>query len=120
MQRAGFSEARLDGSLYTLDELRKTRMDRDKRHTVEAVVRNASRKKSRLRREEAHRVHFEALELGDGFLTAHVVKKDEDILLSQRLACSFDGISLPSIEPRIFSFNSPHGACPSCTGSALR
>ena len=61
-----------------------------------------------------------ALEVGDGFLKVYIQKKDEDLLMSQRLACADCGISLPEIEPRIFSFNSPHGACPGCTGLGVK
>ena len=119
MQRAGFAEARLDGSLYTLDELKVTRLDRDKRHTLEAVVVRVQENNPGFDEKQLTAKVVKALELGDGFITVHRVRHD-DILMSQRLACSDCGISLPAIEPRIFSFNSPHGACQKCTGLGIR
>ncbi len=120
MARAGFTQARLDGALYTLDELRKTRIDRDKRHRIDAVVAKVVEKNPAYDEKQMTMFVAKALELGDGFLTVHIDKKDEDTLMSQRLACPDCGISLPEIEPRIFSFNSPHGACPACTGLGVK
>jgi excinuclease ABC subunit A len=120
MARAGFQQARLDGNIYSLDELRRTKIDRDKRHTLEAVVARIVEKNPAYDEKQMLALVGKALELGDGFLTIHLDKKDEDQLMSQRLACSDCGVSLPEIEPRIFSFNSPHGACPGCTGLGVK
>lgn len=120
MSRAGFQEARLDGNLYSLDELRKTRIDRHQRHTLEAVVARIPLNNPGYNLKQMMIFVMKALELGDGFLLLHLEKKDEDILVSQRLACADCNISFPEIEPRIFSFNSPHGACPQCTGLGVK
>ncbi len=118
--RAGFREVRVDGALHTLEELQKRRLDRDKRHTIEAVVARIQEKNPGYDEKQMLALVGKALEVGDGFLTVHHAKKDEDMLMSRRLACADCGISLPEIEPRIFSFNSPHGACPGCTGLGVK
>jgi len=120
MSRAGFQEARLDGNLYSLDELRKTRIDRHLRHTLEAVVARIPVNNPGYDLKKMMLFVMKALELGDGFLVLHLENKDEDILVSQRLACADCNISFPEIEPRIFSFNSPHGACSYCTGLGVK
>jgi len=83
-------------------------MDRDKRHPSRPSS-YASKKKTRLRREEAHRVHFESDSSSVTVPTAHVVKKDEDISFPA-LGLSFDGISLPSIERAFSRSTARHGA----------
>ncbi|WKZ28887.1 MAG: excinuclease ABC subunit UvrA [Patescibacteria group bacterium] len=120
MFRAGYREARVDGSLYAIEELTKQRLDRDKRHTIEAVIARIQEKNPAYDEKQMLALVGKALEMGDGFLTLHLQKKDEDLLMSRRLACADCGISLPEIEPRIFSFNSPHGACPGCTGLGVK
>ncbi len=120
MFRAGYREARVDGSLYTIEELTKQRLDRDKRHTIEAVIARIQEKNPAYDEKQMLALVGKALEMGDGFLSVYLEKKDEDLLMSRRLACADCGISLPEIEPRIFSFNSPHGACPGCTGLGVK
>ncbi len=120
MYKAGFREARVNGAFYSLDELLKQRLDRDKRHTIEAVVARIQEKNPAYDEKQMLLLVGKALEVGDGFLKVYIQKKDEDLLMSQRLACADCGISLPEIEPRIFSFNSPHGACPGCTGLGVK
>jgi excinuclease ABC subunit A len=120
MFRAGYREARVDGSLYTIEELTKQRLDRDKRHTIEAVIARIQEKNPAYDEKQMLALVGKALEMGDGFLNVYLQKKDEDLLMSRRLACADCGISLPEIEPRIFSFNSPHGACPGCTGLGVK
>jgi len=118
--KGGFREVRVDGALYTMEELQKQRLDRDKRHTIEAVVARVQEKNPGYDEKQTLALVTKALEYGDGFLKVYLQKKDEDLLMSRRLACADCGISLPEIEPRIFSFNSPHGACPGCTGLGVK
>ncbi len=118
--KGGYREVRVDGAFYTMEELQKQRLDRDKRHTIEAVVARVQEKNPGYDEKQMLALVTKALEYGDGFLTVHIPKKDEDMLMSRRLACADCGISLPEIEPRIFSFNSPHGACPGCTGLGVK
>src|SRR5207244_11287459 len=57
-----------------------------------------------------------AAQLADGLVTIDLVDEDRELTFSEKFACPDHGVSLPELEPRVFSFNSPHGACPRCTG----
>jgi excinuclease ABC subunit A len=115
LRREGFVRARIDGSVVDLgDELE---LDRTKTHDLDVVVDRIVLKdgiKSRL----TDSVEL-ALKLGEGRML--VQQGDEEpFWMSERFACIDCGISLPPIEPRMFSFNGPHGACPSCDGLGAR
>jgi excinuclease ABC subunit A len=122
IQRAGFVRARVDGEIRDLDE--EIDLDRYKMHNIEAVVDRLVLRQSdsREEREEQYARLTDsvetALHLGEGFIIVNDVTGDDgrDILFSEHLACPACGISFPEIEPRTFSFNSPHGACPECQG----
>ncbi len=122
IRKAGFVRMRVDGQLAEVEE--PPELDRYKSHTIEAVVdRLVMHGPSRgLAEEERGRLADSvetALRTGDGVMLVSDVSDPEhprDRLFSERLACPACGISLPEIEPRTFSFNSPHGACPVCTG----
>jgi len=116
IRKAGFVRVRVDGFVREVDE--EFELDRYKMHTIEAVVdrlvvRPAGQDRARL----ADSVET-ALRLGDGIVVVQNVSADppEDILFSEHLACVYCGISFAELEPRSFSFNSPHGACPACQG----
>jgi excinuclease ABC subunit A len=109
--RAGFSRARIDGVLYPLDEPPK--LDRRKNHTIEVVVDRLLVKPGIAGR--LAQSLTTALKLAQGLVTVSVVDGTEQIF-SEKLACSECGISVPQMEPRSFSFNSPYGACPQCHG----
>jgi excinuclease ABC subunit A len=133
IRKAGFVRARVDGTVYSLDE--EISLDRYKIHTIEAVVdrlvvsgsgSEEERKSSRTRLTDSVET---ALKFGDGYLTVQVLtppsppppetgmdKRGGDLHFSEHLACPEHGISIPEIEPRTFSFNTPHGACPDCQG----
>jgi excinuclease ABC subunit A len=120
IRKAGFVRARVDGEPYSLDD--EINLDRYKIHTIEAVVdrlvithpEEAEEKKAnRTRLTESIET---ALKFGDGYVTINLVDKKEDRSFSEHLACPEHGISIPEIEPRTFSFNTPHGACPDCQG----
>ncbi len=113
---------RVDGTVYSLDE--ELELDRYKIHTIEAVVdrlvvnhaeEGADAKTFRTRLTDSVET---ALKVGEGYLTVQnlSVEPAQDIFFSEHLACPEHGISLPEIEPRTFSFNTPHGACPDCQG----
>ncbi|HUV91476.1 MAG TPA: excinuclease ABC subunit UvrA [Anaerolineales bacterium] len=142
IRKTGFVRARVDGRVYELDE--DIQMDRYKIHTVEAVVdRLVIRHPEDEDQVQAARSRLTdsietALKFGDGYMTVHwlnptsedadpfagigdngkVDRKQEgkDILFSEHLACPEHGSVLTEIEPRTFSFNTPHGACPECQG----
>jgi excinuclease ABC subunit A len=109
----GFREVRYDGVFGSIDEIKNVRRDKEKRSTIEIVVARYDQHDESPKLEEQI---AKAFDLADGFLT--VVRDDtgEDVRYSQRLTCAQCGINLPELEPRLFSFNSPHGACPDCTG----
>jgi excinuclease ABC subunit A len=117
VRKAGFVRVRVDGVVREVDE--EIELDRYKMHTIEAVVdrlvirADAGEDRARL----ADSVET-ALRLGDGVIIVQNVSADppEDILFSEHLACAYCGISFAELEPRSFSFNSPHGACPDCQG----
>jgi len=114
MRKAGFSRIRFDNSVMTLEDLEDLSVDKKKKHNVEIVIDRMivdKEEKSRL----ADSVE-KALEWGNGLVIIHHVDSAEDHLFSQHFSCAECNINLPEIEPRMFSFNSPHGACPACTG----
>ena len=109
--KAGFVRARVDGALKNLDE--PIPLDRRKNHTIEVVVDRLLLKNSISERLE--KSIETALKLTGGLVTISVVGGEERVY-SEKLACSDCGISVPQLEPRSFSFNSPYGACPECHG----
>lgn len=113
IRKAGYVRARIDGSLYDLGE--EIPLDRNKKHTIEAVVDRLSLKiRSRDDRTRLADSIETALKLGKGRLK--IANGDKEWFFSESLACPKCDISIPELEPRNFSFNSPHGACPRCTG----
>jgi excinuclease ABC subunit A len=123
IQKAGFVRARVDGQIYDLDQ--EIILDRYKNHVIEAVVdrlvlrhppdqEEAQNFRSRLTDSTET-----ALKFGEGYLVIQDItnpKEPRDLYFSEHLACPEHGVSLPEIEPRTFSFNTPHGACPDCQG----
>ena len=115
--RVGFARARVDGVVYALDEF--PELDKKFKHTIEIVV-------DRLVNNEDGRTRLaqsveQALEVADGKLQVINADTDEIFDYSLRYACpEHPDITIPELEPRTFSFNSPHGACPVCTGLGSR
>jgi excinuclease ABC subunit A len=134
VRKAGFVRVRVDGYVYDVDE--EIDLDRYKMHTIEAVVdRLVIPDSGALETQDsgagdADPFHVRladsvetALRLGDGHVVVNDVTDREqprDLLFSEHFACPYCGVSLPEIEPRTFSFNSPHGACPACQGLGTR
>ncbi len=117
LRAQGFIRARIDGTVHELDAAPK--LDLRRKHTIEAVV-----DRFKVRPDIAQRLadSFEtALNLADG--VARIVFMDgeqEELLFSARFACPECGYSLPELEPRLFSFNNPAGACPTCDGLGVK
>ncbi len=109
--RAGFLRARIDGELRSLDE--EIVLDKRKNHTIEVVVDRLLLKPGLEKRLEAS--IETATKLANGLVTVAVVNGEER-LYSQKMACPDCGESVPELEPRSFSFNSPYGACDACHG----
>jgi len=126
IRKAGFIRVRVDGKVYDLDE--EINLDRYKIHNIEAVVDRILIKHSE---EEKERKSFlsrltdsveTALKFGEGNLIIENLSSNpnQDLFFSESLACPEHGVSLQEIEPRNFSFNTPHGACPACQGLGIR
>lgn len=111
----GFHEARIDGETKSLRD--KTRMERYKEHSIEILIdrlpanMDLSDKDNRLRLSEAIE---SALKFGNN--SVFLIAGKEEMIFSAKLSCARDTFSFPEIEPRLFSFNSPHGACEKCHG----
>ena len=135
IRKAGFVRARVDGIIHDLDE--EISLDRYKIHTIEAVVdrlvisHDGSEEEKKTARTRLTDSVETALKFGEGYLTISIPDNREsrigsrqpglqpttpDLHFSEHLACPEHGISIPEIEPRTFSFNTPHGACPDCQG----
>lgn len=116
-QRSGFARARVDGVIYSLDEW--PELDKKYKHTIEIVVDRLTNTKDNLSR--LTQSIEQALEIGKESVIVHNADTKEELLLSQRYACpDHPELALPELEPRIFSFNAPQGACPTCTGLGSR
>ena len=113
MRRAGYVRARVDGQLVDLGE--DIILDKQKKHTIEVIVdRLVMKPGNAFAKRLADSVEI-ALKLTDGLVG--ILTDDEKMTLySEKLACIRCGVSYPEITPRVFSFNSPHGACPACDG----
>ncbi|MFI3137443.1 MAG: excinuclease ABC subunit UvrA [Methylococcaceae bacterium] len=117
LRAQGFVRARINGEVFDLDE--PPTLDLKKKHTIEVIVdRFKIRDDIKLRLAESFET---ALRIADGIALVTSIPDDNNpspatLLFSERYACSHCGYSLPELEPRIFSFNNPKGACPSCDG----
>ena len=119
MRGKGFVRARIDGEVLDLE--REFVLDKNKKHTIEIVIDRLILKRDieeRLRKRLADSIEI-ALRLADGIVVINTIE-GEDMLFSERLACINCGISYPELTPRVFSFNSPHGACPECDGLGIK
>jgi len=112
LQAEGFSRVKVDGELRRLEE--EIVLDKKFKHDVSVVV-DRLVMKSELRKRLADSIET-AVALADGLVEIELVDSGQTLIFSERFACPVHGPSLVELEPRIFSFNSPHGACPRCTG----
>src|SRR6476619_313165 len=111
LRAEGFTRVKVDGDQRLLED--EIELDKKFKHTIEVVV-------DRLVMKEDLRTRLwqsieTAIALGEGLVVIDIVD-GEELTFSERFACTEHGVSLPELQPRIFSFNSPHGACPRCTG----
>ncbi|MEP0804198.1 MAG: excinuclease ABC subunit UvrA [Chloroflexota bacterium] len=135
IRKAGFTRARVDGTVYSLDD--EIELDRYKQHTIEAVVdrlvisREGTKEDQKAALTRLTDSVETALKFGEGYLTVHLVDGPKsqvkgqgndlqpstfDLQFSEHLACPEHGTTIPEVEPRTFSFNTPQGACPDCQG----
>jgi excinuclease ABC subunit A len=116
LRQAGYVRVRVDGHIHDLSEA--IQLDKNKKHSIEAVVDRLVVGQSGSQSRIADSVET-ALKLGAGVVLVSIVD-GEELLFSEHFACVHCGISLGEIAPRTFSFNSPHGACPACTGLGVK
>lgn len=112
---AGYARVRVDGVVYGIEEAEALTLDRQKKHSVEIVVDRyfLEEKPDKPRLSDSLET---AARLSGGMAVVHNSETKEEWMFSEAFACPVDGMSIPALEPRDFSFNSPHGACPDCTG----
>ncbi len=114
-RKAGYVRVRVDNLLYSMDEAEELNLDKQKKHNIDIVV-DRFEIEEKIDKQRLHESIETAVDLADGLVIIHNSTKEEDALLSEHFSCHDCGINLEEIEPRNFSFNSPHGACASCTG----
>ena len=111
-RRSGYVRVRVDGSMYDLSE--EITLEKNIKHNIEVVVDRLI-----IRSDVVHRLTDScetAAALSGGLVLVNVLQEERDILFSQNYACEDCGISIEELSPRMFSFNNPFGACPTCTG----
>ena len=111
-KRSGYVRARIDGNLYELDE--EIKLEKNKKHSIEIIVdRLIIRPDIRQRLTDSVET---AAKLSGGLVIVNLLREEKDLSFSQNYACEDCGISMEELTPRMFSFNNPFGACPTCTG----
>ena len=111
-KRSGYVRVRVDGNLYGLDE--EIKLEKNKKHSIEVVVdRLIIRPDIQQRLTDSVET---ASNLSGGLVVINLLREEQDLMFSQNYACEDCGISIEELTPRMFSFNNPFGACPTCTG----
>jgi len=116
LRKSGYARVRVDNTIKELDA--DIDLDKKKKHTIEAVIDRLVIGQEGNQSRIADSVET-ALKLGKGVVLISIVE-GEELLFSEQFACPDCGVSLGEVEPRTFSFNSPHGACPACTGLGIK
>jgi excinuclease ABC subunit A len=112
IKKEGFLRVRVDNNVKSIED--EIKLDKNKKHDIEIVVDRIT-----IGKEEKKRITESvelAVKLGEGVAIVNIMETNEDILFSEKLSCPKCGFSMAKLEPRFFSFNSPFGACPVCTG----
>ncbi|MEG2177036.1 MAG: excinuclease ABC subunit UvrA, partial [Oscillibacter sp.] len=111
-KRSGYVRARVDGSLYELDE--EIKLDKNKKHNIEVIIDRL------IIRADVQQRLTDSVEtasaLSGGIVVINLLREEKDLTFSQNYACEDCGVSIEELTPRMFSFNNPFGACPTCTG----
>ena len=122
IKKAGFLRVRIDGIVFRTEEALEKTLDRQKKHNLEVVIDRLVIDKELDKSRLVDSLET-ALKLGKGIVIISAKRKTqsakleyEDLIFSEHFACEECGLSLPELEPRLFSFNSPYGACPACQG----
>ncbi len=126
IRKSGFVRIRLDGTVMEIDEAIEKKKDKNKKHSIDVVVDriiiskfegDISEHPDRSRIADSVET---ALDFGNGIIILLDPETKEEKTISEHFACAKCGISIPEIQPRLFSFNSPHGACTECSGLGLK
>jgi excinuclease ABC subunit A len=118
-KKAGYARLRVDGTLMDTEEAAVQELDKQKKHSIDIVIDRIIL--TNAEDADANRLRLldsieKALRLGEGKMIIADMDSEEEKFFSEQHYCFTDNIAIPEIEPRAFSFNSPHGACPSCQG----
>ena len=116
LRKEGYVRVKVDGSMYTLDE--DITLEKNKKHTIDVIV-------DRIKKKEGYRTRLiesleTALKLTEGEAIVENLTQGTEKLFSSNYACPICGFSVPKLEPRLFSFNNPLGACPDCKGLGIK
>lgn len=112
LSKEGYVRVRVDGTIQYIDEMEP--LNKNQKHTIDVVVDRIIKGDNRTRYYDSIQT---ALNLSDGMV--NIMTPDEEILLSSNYACKICGFSVPELEPKLFSFNAPMGACPTCKGLGI-
>ena len=115
LKQEGFIRTRVDGQVYNLDEddIENIKLEKNKKHNIDVVVdRIVVKESAKSRIADSSQI---ALKKANGLMTVDVIG-DKELIFSEKLACPKCGLSFEELSPRSFSFNSPYGACPTCSG----
>ncbi len=119
LQKKGFQRVKVDGTIYEIGDVPK--LDKQIKHDISVVVdrlviRHGKNEEAQTLKTRLADSVETALQLAEGLVIAENADNGEQNLFSEKFACPVSGFTIPEIEPRLFSFNNPHGACPSCDG----
>jgi excinuclease ABC subunit A len=120
IRKANYYQVRFDGIIYNIEEIDQVEIDKQKKHTLEIVVDRILLDRDKETKSQLAESVKIAADLGNGLIVALRSDMDEDVLFSQYYTCPKCDIDLPEIELRSFSFNSPFGACPDCSGLGMK
>jgi len=120
IRQAGYVRVRIDGEIMPIEEALDKDLDKKKKHNIEVVIDRTVIVDDEDEWQRLFESLETALDLGNGIVLIVLPDGGEEFIFSEHFACPHCNIDLPQIEPRNFSFNSPHGACPKCTGLGTR
>ncbi len=115
IKRMGYPRVRIDGEVYLTEEI--TPLEKNKKHSIEVIVDRIVIKEGSMTR--VNDSVEQALKLSDGLVIVNFVDENKDLIFSEKFACPEHNFSISEISPRLFSFNSPYGACPFCKGLGI-
>lgn len=118
--RSGYARVRVDGVTYTVEEAAELQLNKKQKHSIEVIVDRLKIKGTKDDKERLSESLETALDLGNGLVMVFLPDEEDELnntkLFSEHFSCANCGTTVPELEPRTFSFNSPHGACVSCSG----